>query len=88
MSSSLIISLNTTLKNPSKKQLLYAANLLLISPPLTPVTVRYTVLDGTNIIRTDRVQGSVVNSRIVCHLSTFDYLDHDIDVKEFLKKMA
>jgi len=69
-------------------QLLYGANLLLKSPPLTPVTMRYTVLEGSDIIRTDRVQGAVLNSRIVCHLSTFDFNDCELDVKEFLKKLS
>ena len=88
MSRSLIINIRASLNNPSKKELLYAANLLLKMPPVAPAIVRYTVLEDSHIIRSDKINGSIINSSIMYQLSNFDYNDCDLDVKDFLKRMS
>ena len=88
MSRSLIISLRVTMKNPTPRELLRASSLLILTPPLTPVTARYSVLEGDTLIRTDRISGSIVNSVIHSQLSIVDYNSYDLFVKDFLKKMS
>jgi len=88
MSRSLIISLRVTMKNPTPRELVHAASLLILSPPLTPTTARYSVLEDNTLIRTDKISGSIVNSVIHSQLSIVDYNSYDLDVKDFLKRMA
>jgi hypothetical protein len=88
MSRSLIVSLNITLKNPSARELLHASSLLILAPPLTPVTARYSVLEGDTLIRTDKIRDSITNSVITSQLSMIDYNTYDLNVRDFLKRMA
>jgi hypothetical protein len=88
MSRSLVISLKVTLTNPSARELLHASSLLILAPPLTPVTARYSVLEGDTLIRSDRIRDSIVNSVITSQLSMVDYNCYDLNVKDFLKRMS
>ena len=85
MARSLSVSLNILLKNPSALELLHTSNLLILSPSFTPVAVRYSVLEGDNLIRTNRVYGSIPNSLIASKLSTIDYNKYDVNIHDFLK---
>jgi hypothetical protein len=87
MARCLSVSLNILLKNPSPLQLIHTSNLLILSPSLTPVAVRYSVLEGDTLIHTNRVYGPIPNSLITSKLSTIDYNKHDINIHDFLKHL-
>ena len=88
MTRSLSVSLNIILKNPGPRELLHASSMLILSPSFTPVAVRYSVLEGNSLIRTNSVYGSIPNSLITSKLSTFDYNANDINVEDFLKQLS
>jgi hypothetical protein len=84
MSRALIVGLKMSMHNPSKRELIYLTNLLCTTHQLTPVTVRYTVLEDDILVRTDKILSTKPNIKIASHLATFDYNDTDLNVHSLL----
>ena len=87
MSRALIISLKMSMHNPSKRELIYLTNLLCTTHPVTPVTLRYNVIEDDILVRTDRIISTKPNIKIVSHLATFDYNDTDLNVLSLLESI-
>lgn len=87
MTRSLVIALNTTVCNPSRIQLIHIQNTICTLHPLTPFSIRYTVLEDNDVIRSDRIRGGINNLNIVSTLSQINYNEeHDLDVTTFIRK--
>jgi hypothetical protein len=76
--------MNLTARNPKKIDMLHMTTLLYRLPPQTNTILRYTILDGADIIRTDRVTGLSPNIKILTELSSTNYGDMDLRVTDLL----
>jgi len=80
MGRNLLTTLTLSLLNPSKRELNAMADLLAKSTPIMRPTVRYTVFEGMDPVRTNLIRGRVPNIRVVNYLAAFDYNEVDLRV--------
>ena len=75
-----------TLLNPTKKELNAMADLLTLSKPVSKPILQYTVLNHSDIIRMNVVNGRVNNMRVLSYLAACDYNDFDLKVRDIVRQ--
>ena len=81
MARNILTTFTLSLLNPSKRELNAMADLLAKSKPIVRPTVRYTVFEGLDPVRTNLIRGRVPNLRAVNYLASFDYNEIDLHIR-------
>jgi hypothetical protein len=87
MSRNLITSFSLSLLNPTKKELNAMADLLMISRPLIKPTVEYIVYNNGSPIRGNIIHGRIPNIKVLAYLTSTDYNEVDLRVKDIVKPL-
>jgi len=86
MYQSLYVTLRTGFRNPSKLQLVNMINLIHKTDPKSTTSVNYLIIDNSETIQAKKVNGIVMNMKILNHLSCVNYQDVGINIDGLMDK--